>query len=101
MMEIDGTADVPMADGCEECGAPLPDGGTCIDHFHAMLLLEYEVAADLEATSGGRGQVAHYYAVSSYIPRRLGAFPTATRNLAHDGRHYRISDSGANSMRRP
>ncbi|MEW4571526.1 DUF5946 family protein [Tautonia sp. JC769] len=56
-----------MSARCSECGAPLTDGGTCIQHFHAMLLLEYEVAADPEVTAGGRGEVAHFYAVSSYI----------------------------------
>jgi Family of unknown function (DUF5946) len=56
-----------MAATCQECGAPLPGSGKCIDHFHALLLLEYEVAADPGATSGGRGEVAHFYAVSSYV----------------------------------
>src|SRR4051794_8105676 len=56
-----------MAVICQECGAPLPDGAECIGHFHALLLLEYEVAADPDATAGGRGQVAHFYAVSSYL----------------------------------
>jgi hypothetical protein len=52
---------------CQECGALLPRGGECIDHFHSLLLLEYEVADDPKATSGGRGEVAHFYAVSSYV----------------------------------
>jgi hypothetical protein len=56
-----------MAASCCECGAPLIDGGACIDHFHALLLLENEVAADPVATSGGRGLVAHFYAVSTYV----------------------------------
>jgi hypothetical protein len=56
-----------MAATCPECVAPLPEGGTCIDHFHALLLLEYEVFADPGVTSGGRGEVAHFYAVSSYV----------------------------------
>jgi hypothetical protein len=38
-----------------------------MDLFHAMLLLEYEVVADPGATSGGQGEVAHFYAVSSYV----------------------------------
>jgi hypothetical protein len=58
---------MPMAATCPECGASLPEGGKCIDHFHALLLLEYEVAAWSAATSGGRGEVAHFHAVSSYI----------------------------------
>jgi hypothetical protein len=52
---------------CPECGAPVPDGGSCIDRFHAMLLLESEVAADPAESSGDRGEVAHFYAVSSYV----------------------------------
>jgi hypothetical protein len=56
-----------MAATCPECGAALPEGGTCIDHFHALLLLEHEVFADPRVTSGGRGEVAHFYAVSSYV----------------------------------
>jgi hypothetical protein len=56
-----------MSATCQECGALLPAGGGCINHFHAFLLLEYEVAADAPATSGGAGEVAHFYAVSSYV----------------------------------
>lgn len=52
---------------CSECGAPLINVGACIDYFHAMLVLEYDVAADPLVAAGGRGQVAHFYAVSSYI----------------------------------
>jgi hypothetical protein len=32
-----------------------------------MLLLESEVAANSAESSGGRGEIAHFYAVSSYI----------------------------------
>jgi hypothetical protein len=56
-----------MAAICRECRASLPGSGKCIDHFHALLLLEYEVAADPEAISGGRGEIAHFHAVSSYV----------------------------------
>ncbi|WP_165228074.1 DUF5946 family protein [Aquisphaera insulae] len=56
-----------MAASCPECGAALPEGGACIDHFHALLLLEYEVLADPSVASGGRGEVAHFHAVSSYV----------------------------------
>jgi hypothetical protein len=52
---------------CPECGAPLTSGEACISHFHAMLALESEVAADPVATAGGRGEAAHFHAVSSYI----------------------------------
>jgi hypothetical protein len=56
-----------MAATCQECGAQLPESGKCLDLFHSLLLLEYEVAADPDATSDGRGEVAHFYAVSSYV----------------------------------
>lgn len=51
---------------CEECGAPLPAGGACIDHFHAMLALENEYIHDPVANAGNDGEVAHFYAVASY-----------------------------------
>jgi Family of unknown function (DUF5946) len=51
---MDGSASV-----CPECGATTPEGGTCRDNFHALLLLESEVP-------GGPGGVPHFYAVASY-----------------------------------
>jgi hypothetical protein len=56
-----------MTATCSECGALLVEVGACIDHFHAMLLLEHDVAADAVAVAGGRGEVGHFYAVSSYV----------------------------------
>jgi Family of unknown function (DUF5946) len=44
---------------CHECGATVPDNGTCRDHFHALLLLESEIP-------GGPGETPHFLAVSSY-----------------------------------
>jgi hypothetical protein len=32
-----------MPETCPECGAAVPAGGSCRDHFHAMLLLEGEI----------------------------------------------------------
>jgi hypothetical protein len=49
--------DKPMT--CPECGAPVPEGGTCRDNFHALLLLEAEVP-------GAPGGLPHFYAVASY-----------------------------------
>jgi hypothetical protein len=49
-------ADLPT---CPECGAAAPEGGTCRDTFHALLLLESEVP-------GGPGRLPHFYAVASY-----------------------------------
>lgn len=48
-----------MSGVCQECGAEVPDGGACRNHFHALLQLESEVA-------GGPGEVPHFLAVSSY-----------------------------------
>lgn len=48
-----------MLDVCPECGAPVPVGGSCLDHFHALLLLEGEV-------SGAPGSILHFYAVAAY-----------------------------------
>lgn len=44
---------------CPECGASVPEGGSCRDNFHALLALEWEVP-------GGAGTTAHFFAVSSY-----------------------------------
>src|SRR5262245_21049513 len=44
---------------CHECGAAVPEGGACRDHFHALLQLESEIP-------GGPGEVPHFLAVSSY-----------------------------------
>jgi hypothetical protein len=48
-----------MATVCSECGAPIPDGGSCRNNFHALLLLEAQVP-------GGPGELPHFYAVSCY-----------------------------------
>lgn len=44
---------------CPECGAPVPEGASCRDHFHALLLLEGEIA-------GVPGSLLHFYAVAAY-----------------------------------
>lgn len=78
-----------MAAACPECGAPLPESGRCLDHFHALLLLESEVAADPGAISGGRGEAAHFHAISSYVLQhpegmnyRAGSLMALRRSLA-------------------
>jgi hypothetical protein len=48
-----------MAGLCPECGAPVPAGGSCRDHFHALLLLEWQIP-------GGPGALPHFYAVACY-----------------------------------
>ena len=37
----------------------VPDGGSCRDHFHALLLLEAEIP-------GVAGSILHFYAVAAY-----------------------------------
>lgn len=48
-----------MSDPCPECGAPVPEGGSCRDNFHALLLLESRIP-------GGPGELPHFYAVGTY-----------------------------------
>lgn len=48
-----------MVDACAECGAPVPEGGTCRDHFHALLALEAQVP-------GAAGSLTHFYTVACY-----------------------------------
>jgi hypothetical protein len=76
-----------MAYRCYECGASVAEGVSCIDHFHALLLLEREVVFD--PTAADRGAVVHFYAVSSYVlqhPEGMGytaeALAAARRNMA-------------------
>ena len=65
---------------CQECGAPLPEGGSCRDYFHELLALETQV-------SGAPGVVPHFLAVAAYNLQHPSAFmPVALaglrRNLA-------------------
>jgi hypothetical protein len=48
-----------MSKTCPECGAAVPEGGSCRDHFHALLLLEGEIP-------GVAGSILHFYAVAAY-----------------------------------
>jgi hypothetical protein len=47
-----------------------------------MLLLESEVAADLAESSGGQGEVAHFYAVSSYVLQHPDSMTYTAQALA-------------------
>lgn len=66
-----------MSRTCSECGAPVPEEGTCQDNFHAFLLLESEIP-------GGPGNIAHFYAVASYAlqhPESMGYTAEALAGL--------------------
>jgi hypothetical protein len=65
---------------CHECGATILDGGSCRDHFHALLLLESEVP-------GGPGETPHFLAVSSYVLQHPEGMNFTAEALAHSRRH--------------
>ena len=44
---------------CPACGAPVTAGGACLDHFHALLVLEGRFP-------GAHGSIRHFYAVACY-----------------------------------
>lgn len=48
-----------MENACPECGAPVPAGGQCLDHFHTLLVLE-------GSFPGAPGAILHFYAVACY-----------------------------------
>lgn len=48
-----------MSETCDECGATPPEGGSCRDHFNALLELEWRIP-------GGPGAFPHFYAVATY-----------------------------------
>jgi Family of unknown function (DUF5946) len=81
---------------CAECGATLPDGGECIDNFHALLLLEYDVTALPTESSEGRGELAHFYAVSSYVLQHPNSMNYTKEALG--GARQNISDVLAGRM---
>ncbi|MBY0397476.1 MAG: hypothetical protein K2X91_13560 [Thermoleophilia bacterium] len=66
-----------MTTPCPECGAPVPEGGDCRDHFHALLLLEGEIP-------GVPGSLDHFYVVSTYAlqhPEGMRLNPDALKGL--------------------
>lgn len=56
-----------MPTACPECGATLSLGQDCEDLYHALLRLEFEAVFDPDESSIGLDEIAHFYAVSSYI----------------------------------
>lgn len=60
---------------CPECGAPLPQGGSCEEYVHELLALESGVP-------GAAGAVPHFFAVASYnLQHPLGFTPAALSGL--------------------
>jgi hypothetical protein len=72
-----------MSHVCPECGAPVPDGGSCRDNFHALLLLESEIP-------GGPGAVPHFYAVVCYGLQHPDSMNYTAETLA--GLRARLTD---------
>jgi hypothetical protein len=64
-----------MFETCPECGATVPDGGSCRDHFHVLLLLEAEIP-------GVAGSVLHFYAVAAYGLQHPDSMNYTTEALA-------------------
>jgi hypothetical protein len=95
---------------CPECGAPVPAGGACLDHFHALLVLE-------GSFPDAPGSILHFYLVAAYNlqhPHSVGltaeALEGLRRNLADalDGkapvaelrRRARLATDGPTRVRR-
>jgi hypothetical protein len=55
---------------CPECGAPLPEGVSCRDYFHELLVLEGQVP-------GAAGGLPHLLAVAAYNLQHPSAFMPA------------------------
>ena len=73
-----------MPDICPECGAPVPDGGSCRDHFHALLLLESEIP-------GGPGSLAHFYTIVTRDTRDQEFAQKRQLFLTEQGYRYTIT----------
>jgi hypothetical protein len=48
-----------MSPRCTECGAPLPPGGSCREHFDTLLAREWQIP-------GGPGAFPHFFAVATW-----------------------------------
>ena len=60
---------------CPDCGAPLPESGSCQDYLHELLFLEAQVP-------GGPGAEPHFLAVASFNLQHPSAFlPSALMGL--------------------
>jgi len=76
---------------CHECGAAVPEGGSCRDHFHALLLLESEIP-------GGPGETPHFLAVSSYALQHPEGMNFTAEALAHSRRQVADRLAGVATM---
>lgn len=72
-----------MSEVCPECGTPMPAGGTCRDHFDALLLLEWQIPE-------GAGALAHFYAVASYGLQHPNSMNYTEEALT--GLHHAVGD---------
>jgi hypothetical protein len=62
-------------ESCPECGAAVPRGGVCRDHFHALLALEAQVPK-------AAGALPHFYAVACYVLQHPESMGYTARALA-------------------
>jgi hypothetical protein len=60
MAGVGGLGVTEVSDKCHECGASIPDSGSCHENLNAMLAMEGNIP-------GGAGTRVHFFAVSSYI----------------------------------
>jgi hypothetical protein len=73
-----------------------------MDHFHALLVLEQEVAARGEL-DGVPGEVAHFYAVSTYVlqhPESMGYTAEALEGLREAVRDHLAGRAALADIRR-
>ncbi len=54
----------PASETCPECGTAIPEGGSCRDLFHEVLVLESRIP-------GGSGAFPYVFAVATW--RRMGS----------------------------
>lgn len=80
-----------MPSTCSECGAALLNNSSRKDYFHALLLLEGEVALTLPAREVERGKVLHFYAVSAYIVQHPESMAFRLRQWMPPMRTWRIT----------
>lgn len=71
-----------MDTACPECGAPILAGGSCVDHFHTLLVLE-------GSFPDAPGSILHFYLVAAYnlqhpdsVGLTIEALEGLRRNLA-------------------